>query len=199
MATTHTPYDHRSSPAGHPLLNALAESWWLILLRGIAAIAFGVLAILWPAVTLLTLTLIWAAYAVADGVLALWAATFGKGGEVGRRWWLALAGVASFAAGAFTFAWPATAAAALLLLIGCWSIVVGVLQIVGAIQLRKEIDGEWLLALSGIISILFGAVLLIYPGAGALAMIWTIGWFAILVGCSQIAVGLRLKQYKRPA
>src|SRR6478736_3351681 len=93
-------------PAGHQLLRSLAQNWWLLLLRGIAAIAFGILAFFWPGLTLLTLTLLWGAYAVSDGILALWAVVAAKGGDMGTRWWLALAGIVSCVAGVMTFVWP---------------------------------------------------------------------------------------------
>src|ERR1700720_1635618 len=85
--------------AGPALLRVLAENWWLLLLRGIAAIAFGILAFAWPGLTLLTLTLLWGAYALSDGIFALWAALTGKGGEMAPRWWLGVVGVAGVLAG----------------------------------------------------------------------------------------------------
>ena len=182
--------------AGSGLLRPLAENWWLLLLRGIAALAFGTLTFVWPGITLLTLTLLWGAYALADGVLALWAAASGNTSDVAPRWWLAVAGIVSVAAGALTFLWPGMTALVLLFFIASWAIVIGVMQIWGAIRLRKEIEGEWLLVVSGLLSIGFGVILFVWPGAGALAVVWTIGWYAILAGCLSIALAFRLKQYK---
>ena len=179
-------------------LRELAENWWL-LLRGIAAIAFGVLAFTWPGLTLLTLTFLWGFYAIADGVLALWAAIAGRGGEITPRWWLAVVGVAGIFAGLLAFIWPGMTALVLLMFIACWAIVIGVLQIWGAIRLRKEIEGEWLLGLSGVLSVAFGVIMLAQPGAGALAVVWLIGWFAILAGCVYIALAFELKKHKRSA
>jgi uncharacterized membrane protein HdeD (DUF308 family) len=191
----------QSSPplAGPVLLHALADNWWLLLLRGIAAIALGILAFFWPGLTLLTLIFLWGVYAVADGVFALWAAVSGRGGEIAPRWWLAVVGLAGIVAGVLAFAWPGVTALVLLLFIAAWAIVTGMLQIWGAIRLRKEIEGEWLLVLSGLLSIAFGAVLIAWPGAGALAVVWLIGWFSILAGCIYVALALRLKKHKRPA
>jgi uncharacterized membrane protein HdeD (DUF308 family) len=141
-------------PAGHRLLRSLAQNWWLLLLRGIAAIAFGILAFFWPGLTLLTLTMLWGAYAVSDGILALWAVVAAKGGDTGTRWWLALAGIVSCLAGVMTFAWPGMTTLVLLMFMASWAIVIGMLQIFGAIELRKELTGEWLLALSGLLSII---------------------------------------------
>jgi uncharacterized membrane protein HdeD (DUF308 family) len=180
-------------------LRELAENWWLLLLRGIAAIAFGVLAFIWPDLTLLTLTYMWGFYAIADGVLALWAAIAGRGGEIAPRWWLAVVGIAGILAGVLAFVWPAMTALVLLMFIASWAIVIGVLQIWGAIRLRKEIEGEWLLGLSGLLSVAFGVIMFAQPGAGALAVVWLIGWFAILAGCVYIALAFQLKKHKRPA
>jgi uncharacterized membrane protein HdeD (DUF308 family) len=180
-------------------LRELAENWWLLLLRGIAAIAFGVLAFMWPDLTLLTLTYMWGFYAIADGVLALWAAIAGKGGEIAPRWWLAVVGIAGILAGLLAFVWPGMTALVLLMFIASWAVVIGVLQMWGAIRLRKEIEGEWLLGLSGLLSLAFGVIMIAQPGTGALAVVWLIGWFAILVGCVYIALAFQLKKFKRSA
>src|SRR5262245_4270303 len=129
--------------AGPPMLNALARYWWLILLRGICAIVFGVLAFVWPGVTLFTLIILYGAYALADGVLSLAAAVMG--GAPAPRWWLALVGLFGIAAGVLTFMWPGITALVLLFFIAGWAIATGVMQITGAIRLRHEIDNEWLL------------------------------------------------------
>lgn len=198
MSNTHV-QPSRGSPFLGLALRELAENWWLVLLRGIAAIAFGVLAFIWPGLTLLTLIFMWGIYAVADGVLALWAAIASKGGEMAPRWWLALVGIAGIVAGLLAFVLPGMTALVLLMFIASWAIVVGVLQIWGAIRLRKEIEGEWLLGLSGVLSIAFGVIMFAQPGAGALALVWLIGWFAVLAGCVYIALAFQLKKYKRTA
>lgn len=198
MSNAHVHSD-RTSPFLGLVLSELAENWWLLLLRGLAAIAFGVLAFYWPGLTLLTLTLMWGFYAIADGILALWAAIASRGGEKAARWWLALVGIAGILAGILTFVWPGMTALVLLMFIASWAIVIGLLQIWGAIRLRKEIEGEWLLALSGILSVAFGTILFAQPGAGALAVVWLIGSFAIIAGCIYIALAFQLKKHKRPA
>ena len=199
MSTTHIQPTPSSPLTGVALLRAMADKWWLVLLRGIAAIIFGVLAFVWPVITLLTLTLLWGAFAVADGILALWGAITGPSGQMGSRVWLAIVGIAGILAGLLAFAWPGVTALVLLLFIAVWAIIIGVMQIWGAIQLRKEIDGEWLLILSGLLSVAFGVLLLVQPGAGALAVVWIIGWYAILAGCIYIALAFRLKKHKHPA
>jgi len=179
-----------------PLARALGDNWWLLLLRGLVAVLFGVAAYLWPGLTLLTLVLLWGAFAAADGILALVASFSGKSGSMAPRWWLVLVGVCGIAAGAIAFVRPDVAATALLLLIAIWAIVVGVSQIIGGIALRKEIRGEWMLILSGLINILFGGVLVAQPAAGALAIIWVIGFFSILSGLALIMLSFKVKRLK---
>jgi len=199
MTSINTPNELHIPFAGCALLRSLAENWWLVLLRGIAGIVFGTMAFFWPGLTLLTLTILWGAYAVSDGIFALAAAISGSGGETSSRWWLALVGVVSIIAGVVTFLWPGMTALVLLMLIASWAIVVGVLQIWGAIQLRKQIEGEWWLALSGLMSVAFGVLVMARPDAGALSVVWMIGWFAILAGCMYVGLAFRLKKITAPA
>ena len=182
------------APVGPPLVNTLARYWWLILLRGIAAIIFGVLAFIWPGITLVTLVLFWGAFTLVDGVLALAHAIMG--GKVGSRWWLALIGVLGIIVGLLTFLMPGVTALVLLIFIATWAIVLGIFQIIGAIRLRKEIDNEWTLGLGGALSVLFGVILLIAPGAGALALVWAIGAFAVVFGILLVMAALKLKKHQ---
>jgi uncharacterized membrane protein HdeD (DUF308 family) len=186
-------------PAPLVLLRALAENWWLLLLRGIATIAFGVLAFTWPGRTLLTLTFLWGVYAIADGIFALWAAITRNGGEIAPRWWLALIGIIGILGGLLAFVWPGITAHVLLMLIASWAIITGMLEMYGAIRLHREIEVEWMMALSGLLSFVLGITLIARPGAGALAVIWSIGSFAILVGCIYVSLALWLKRHKHPA
>jgi uncharacterized membrane protein HdeD (DUF308 family) len=176
-----------------PMLHELAKNWWLILLRGICAIIFGVLTFVWPGVTLVTLVLLYGAFALADGIFALGAAIAGRTPE--PRWWLALVGLIGIAAGIVTLLWPGMTAVILLFFIAAWAIASGVMQIVGAIRLRKEISDEWLLIASGVLSVLFGLVLLARPGLGALSMIFVIGAFAIAYGILEVMFSLRLRRH----
>ena len=186
--------------AGRELLCSLAQNWWLLLLRGVAAIIFGMLAFVWPGITLLSLTFLWGAYAFADGIFALWAAISGLGvAETSTRWWLAATGIVSLLAGLVAFFWPGMTTLVLLMFIASWAIIIGVLQIWGAVEMGKQVQGEWLFALYGLLWIAFGVVMFAQPGAGALALVWMIGWFAILSGCMSIALAFRLRTYKQPA
>jgi len=177
-----------------PLLHELSKHWWLLLLRGIAAIVFGVLAFIWPGLTLLTLVILYGAFAIVDGVLAL-AAVFGRTGPDVPKWWLVLSGVLGIGAGLITLFWPGITALVLIIFIGAWAIVRGIMEIIAAIQLRKEIEGEWLLILAGALSVLFGLGVLIYPGAGAVALAWLIGIYAIAIGVVMVMLAIRLRKH----
>lgn len=173
----------------------LARNWWLFLLRGIAAIVFGVLSFVWPGLSLITLILLFGAYAFVDGCFALAAAIVGKG-SASLRWWLVLVGLLGVAIGLGTFMWPGLTALTLLYFIAGWVIATGVLQIIGAIELRKVIDDEWWLILDGALAVLFGVFLFAMPGAGAVALIWLIASFAIAYGILMIAFAFKAKKFK---
>ncbi len=181
------------APAGGVLLHALERNWWLILLRGVCAVIFGVLTFIWPGVTLLTLVLLYGAYALIDGAIAIWAAIVG--GEPAPRWWLLIVGLLGIAAGLVTLLMPGVTALVLLFFIAFWAILTGVMQIVGAIRLRKEIDNEWMLAASGVLSVLFGIILIVQPGAGALGLNFVIGAYAVIYGGILIGLALRLRNH----
>jgi uncharacterized membrane protein HdeD (DUF308 family) len=180
------------SLAHRPLLTALSKNWWVVLLRGIVFIIFGVLAFAWPGLTLITLVLFYGAFALIDGVLSLFSA-FKGGQKVAPPWWLVVVGLIGIAAGGATFLWPGLSALVLLLFIGAWALVRGIFEIIGAIQLRKEIDNEWMLILSGAVSVIFGLIMLIMPGAGAVALVWVIAAYSIVIGVLLIGLSLRLR------
>lgn len=170
----------------------LAKYWWIFLLRGIFAVIFGILAFAMPGITLATLVILWGAYAFADGIVSLYTAIAGTT-HGDDRWLVGLQGVIGVVAGLITFFFPMATAIGLLIAIAAWSLVIGVLQIVAAIKLRKEIEGEFWLGLSGLISILFGFFIMARPGAGALAVIYIIGAYAIVFGVFLIAFAFRVK------
>jgi uncharacterized membrane protein HdeD (DUF308 family) len=159
---------------------------------------FGVLAFAWPGVTLLVLVLLYGAYAFVDGVFAIAAAIAGRGGRAAPTGWLVFVGVLGILAGLAAILWPSITALALLVLIGAWSLLHGILEIVGAIRLRREIEGEWLLVLGGLVSVAFGILVLARPGAGALAVVWLIAAYAVVFGALLIALSLRLRA-RRPS
>jgi uncharacterized membrane protein HdeD (DUF308 family) len=176
------------------LFDQLANNWGLILLRGLAAILFGFLARFWPGTTLLFLIVLYGFYALSDGILALLAAVVG--GTTGPRWWLVLVGLVGLAAAAATFFYPGLTGLLLLTFIAMWAIVHGAAEIAGAIYLRKEIDNEWLLILGGAASVLFGVLILMRPGTGALALVWLISLFSIFYGVLQVMFAFRLRQHR---
>jgi uncharacterized membrane protein HdeD (DUF308 family) len=182
--------------AAAKLANALGRNWWLMALRGVAAIIFGFVAFGWPGLTLLSLTFVWGLFAFVDGVLAIGTALSARELEGSRRWWLGLIGVVGIIAGVVAFAYPAQTARVLLLYIGVWAIIVGALEVWGAIRLRKEIKNEWMLVLAGLVSIAFGVILFARPAAGALSVVWLIGAYAVIAGAALIGLSFRLKRVK---
>jgi len=174
------------------MVHELTRSWGWIVFRGVVAILFGVLAFAWPGLTLTALVILWGAYALSDGLLALIAAYRIR--DAGKPMWpLIVVGLLGIAAGVLTFMQPQMTALVLLSFIAAWALITGIFQVVAAIRLRKMISNEWWLALSGLLSIAFGVVMLARPGAGALAVVWIIGWYAILFGVVLVMLGLRIK------
>jgi uncharacterized membrane protein HdeD (DUF308 family) len=170
-----------------PIATALARNWWLLLIRGILAILFGLMAFAWPALTLVTLVLLYGAYAFVDGLTAIWV------GGKSRAWGVLLFGILGVIVGVYTFFFPGVTAVALLYLIAIWAFLRGIFEIVMAIQLRKEISYEWALIVSGLISIIFGIVLVANPGSGALALVMVIGAFALLFGVMMVVFAFRVR------
>jgi uncharacterized membrane protein HdeD (DUF308 family) len=174
------------------LLNALRRNWWTLVVRGVCAIAFGLFAWFWPGMTLLVLILTWGVFACVSGIVLLTSA-FARDGD-GPRWILLLEGGVSVVAGAVALFFPRELALLFLLVLAAWAIVAGVVQIVAAWRLRAEIRGEFWLGLAGVLSLLFGITLLLWPGAGALTMMWLIAGYAVLSGIVLIAWGLHLRR-----
>ena len=174
------------------MLHTLTQNWWAIALRGLCAILFGFAALAWPGLTLAVLVLMFGAYALVDGVLEVAWSLFGR--RPGSfPWGVFLAGLVSIAVGVITFMWPAITAFALLYLIAAWAIVHGIFEIVAAVYLRRELENEWLLVLSGLASIALGVLLILWPGAGVLAVLWWIAFFAIVIGVLTVILGFRLR------
>jgi uncharacterized membrane protein HdeD (DUF308 family) len=171
-------------------MSAAIDHWWAFALRGAAAVIFGILAFAWPGVTLAVLVLFWGAYALVDGILALVSA-FRTGHD--HRWALLIEGIVGIGAGVVTFAYPGLTALVLVYIIAFWALITGLLEIVAAFRLRKVIDNEWWLGLSGALSLVFGVVLVAAPGAGALALVWVIGAYAVLFGIVLLALAFRLR------
>jgi uncharacterized membrane protein HdeD (DUF308 family) len=175
------------------MLHSLAKNWWALALRGLAAVLFGLLTFVVPGITLLTLVLLFGIYALADGAFNVIA--FFRPLE--HHWALLVEGLIGLAVGVMTFAWPAITAVALLYLIAFWAIFTGVFEIIAGIRLRKAISNEWLLLLMGLLSLVFGILILFVPAAGALAIVLWIGAYALIFGIFLLALAFRLRGHRQ--
>jgi uncharacterized membrane protein HdeD (DUF308 family) len=170
----------------------LQSAWWMLALRGAAAVTFAVLAILWPGITLLVLVAMFAAYAFITGAVATVAAI--KNRKEDRGWWMVLLlGLVGLGAAIVAVLHPALTALVLVLLMGANALVTGVLDIAIAIRLRKQLEKEWMLILAGILSVAFGLIVMIFPGAGALALVWMVSFYSMLIGVLLLALALRMR------
>lgn len=177
------------------MLKRLARNWWLVALRGVAALLFGILALVWPELSLSVLVAFFGIYAIADGAFSL-VSELRRFGERARWWVLLLEGVAGIGFGVVAILTPRLTAILLLYLIAGWALMTGFFELAAALRLRQEIQGEWTLIGMGGVSISFGVLLLLFPAAGALALISLIGAFSILFGILLIAFSLRLKGWQ---
>jgi uncharacterized membrane protein HdeD (DUF308 family) len=182
-----------SSVLAH-LSDTLSRAWWLLLLRGLVAVVFGIICFAQPGISLASLVLVFGVYCLADGILGVWTAISG-GKDNEHRWLLLLWGLLGIGVGVLTFMAPGLTALALLFYIAIWAIATGVLEIVAAIRLRKEIDNEWLLLLSGIASVAFGVLLVARPGAGALTVLWLIGAYAFVFGVLLLMLAFKTRKF----
>ncbi len=179
---------------GKELSNIFSRNWWKLLLRGLAAITFGVLSWVLPGVSLEVLVLLFGAFVFVDGIFGTWMAIEGRKGY--DDWWvLLLWGLVGIGMGTLTFLAPGVTAVALLFFVVVWAISTGVLEIVVAIRLRKEIKDEWLLILGGLLSVVFGVLLMAHPGAGALALMWLIGTFAVAFGFVLVSLAFKVRSF----
>ncbi|HUJ86552.1 MAG TPA: HdeD family acid-resistance protein [Burkholderiales bacterium] len=176
------------------LATILFRNWWVLLLRGLIAIAFGLLVWFQPGISLAALVLLFGAYVMADGILGVWTAIAGRAEH--EHWWLLLLeGLLGIGVGILTFFAPGITALALLFYIAIWAVATGVLEIAAAIRLRKEIGGEWLLILSGLASVVFGVLLVVSPAAGALAVLWLIAAYAIVFGVLLVILAFKARSF----
>lgn len=173
-------------------IKALTDIWWVVALRGVVAVGFGLLALIWPDITLLTMLILFGAFSLVDGISNLIYA-FDARSEGRSPWYFVLQGLLGIAAGFVIVAWPGISALTLLYLIAAWAIVTGFFELFAAIQLRRVIDNEWMLAIAGAGSIAFGVLTMIFPGSGAVSLAWLIGIYAIAFGAAMIVLGWRLR------
>ena len=172
----------------------LAQNWWSLVVRGLVALILGMVAFVWPGITLAALVILFGAYALIDGVVSFAGAW--KASRAHERWGvLVLEGMAGIVASAVAILWPGITAFALVIVIAAWALLTGAFEIAAAIRLRKVIAGEWLLALSGVASIIFGFLMIAFPLAGALAIAYMVGIYALVFGVLLMALGFRLRSW----
>jgi len=182
--------------AENTLATILSRAWWTLLVRGLVAVAFAVLTWLQPGISLTALVLLFGWYALADGLLGVWAAIAGR--QVHENWWvLLLWGLLGVGVGILTFVEPGITALVLLFYIAIWAIGTGALEIVAAIRLRKEIQGEWLLVVAGLASVAFGVLLMARPGQGALAVLALIAVYAAVFGVVLVLLSFKVRSIGR--
>lgn len=175
------------------MLKSLAANWGVVLVRGIFAIAMGILAIMIPGITLISLVMVYGAFTVAEGLAAVWIGLRARH-ERGVWWEMVASGLLAILAGILITVWPGLTAVVFVTVIGIFAALRGAIEIVAAIQLRKVIDDEWMLILSGAVSLLFGGMLILRPWEGAIAMGILIGAFMIFFGVMMVGLALRLRQ-----
>jgi len=174
----------------------IGKEWGWIALRGVAALIFGVLALIWPLLTIVLLAVMWGAFMFADGVFSLMASWDLH--KKGVRWWpYLLYGLLGLATGVLTLLWPGITAFILLYIIAFWALIGGIAQITAAIRLRKEIVDEWALILTGVISVLFGLLVLFRPLPGVVAIAWMVGIYAIISGVLSLMLAIKVRRHVR--
>jgi uncharacterized membrane protein HdeD (DUF308 family) len=179
-----------------PMLELFTRNWWLYAVRGVFAVIFGFLALIWPGETLLALVLLFGAYALVDGIFSV--ATGIAFRRYFERWWaVLLEGTVGIIVGLLAFFWPDITALALLYLIAAWALITGILEIVAAIQFRRVLTNEWMVILGGLLSVLFAILLFVFPETGAVSVVWVIGIYAIVFGISEIIFAFRLRGLQR--
>jgi uncharacterized membrane protein HdeD (DUF308 family) len=175
------------------MLSLLARNWWLVEIRGVAAIAFGLLAFLWPGLTLLVLVTLFAAYMLIDGIALLVSLRRAEPATSGHRLAVALMGILGVGVGIATIVWPTITALALLYLVAFWAITLGLVQVIAAIRLRRDISGELWFVVGGLLTIVFGVFILAFPGSGLLSLVWIVGAWAIVFGITNLVLAWRLR------
>jgi len=171
------------------------RNWWIVALRGVLSLLVGAMSFLLPMSTIFALVILFAAYALLDGIFCLGSVVRGAKGR-GPWWMLSLEGVLGIGAAVITVLWPEITALALIYVVAAWAMATGVLEIIAAVRLRKQIQNEWLLAAAGLSSIVMGVVLALWPGPGAVAIAWIIGAYALVFGVLLVGLAFRLRRWQ---
>ncbi len=175
------------------LAGAVQQGWWVFLLRGLAAVIFGILALVWPGLTLFVLIIAFGIWVIFDGVVEIWNGFTNREGH--DRWWVdILLGIVGIVAGILIISLPGITAVVAMYYIGAWMVVTGILQIIYAIKLREEISGEWFLILTGVLSVILGIIFFIFPGSGAVSLVWLIAIYAIVFGIILVIFSFRARK-----
>ena len=174
------------------MIEALKRHWWVPVIRGIAAIVFGIIAFVYPGITIATLVLFFGAWVLIDGIFRVVGAIGHRASDPDWGWHIVI-GIVGIIVGFLTFHAPQITALALIIYVAAWALMIGATEIAFAIKLRREIKGEWFLILMGLASIVFALLLLWNPIAGAAAVIWLIAWYAVVLGVLGIFFGFRLR------
>lgn len=178
-----------------PVTRTLRAHWWTFLLRGIVALIFGIACLFMTGAAIFALVVWIGIFFIVDGFLMLWGAIRSVGdSRHGHWWWLVLGGIVGIVAGALTLWSPEITALTLALFIGWWALVTGVLELIVALRFRHALPNEWAWVIGGILSMLLGAFMAIFPAAGLVAIVWTIGVYAVLAGISLIVFSVRLSR-----
>ena len=177
------------------LIETLKRHWWVPVIRGIAAIVFGIIAFVYPGLTIATLVLFFGAWVLIDGIFRIVGAIGHRASDPDWGWQLVI-GILGIVVGLLTFHAPQITALALVIYIAAWALMIGASEIAIAVKMRREIKGEWFLILMGLASIIFAVLLLWNPIAGAAAVIWLIGWYAVVLGILAIFFGFRLRSLR---
>ncbi len=170
------------------------RNWWMLAVRGVLAIIFGLVALLFPGIAILAFIYVFAAYAIIDGIVAI-AVSLSERGTFSRWTWVLVEGILGVLAGIVAIAYPGLTALVLLYIVAAWAVLTGILEIVAAFTFRGQIALEWALNLAGLFSILFGLLLFIHPGAGILTILWLVGVYAIVFGVLFIIRAFQLRSW----
>lgn len=181
--------------AGLPGIESLKRHWWALLIRGIIAILFGICCFLLTGATIVALVYLIGAFFIIDGVFMLvGAARSSSASSPSSWWWLIIGGIVGIAAGILTFVWPGITAFTLAIFVGAWALVTGVFELIMAIRLRKTLPNDWLWILNGVLSIILGVLVFLYPGAGLVALVYLLGFYALIAGFTMLALAFKLRR-----
>ena len=183
------------SAKADPMEVLSAKHWWQILIRGLIALIFGILVLAWPGIAIAVFVIIFGAYVFVDGIFTLVAAINYKAGA-GSRTWLFIRGIAGIIVGLVIFFFPVIAAAALVILVAAWALVTGVMELIFAFKANQDTAIRWMFAISGILSLILGLLMVAQPIIGALVIVWVIGIYAVLAGILLIILAFRLRSAK---